>query len=582
MTIRPRAFATLSLLAVVGGPAAADVIRVDAAAPGGDGTSWKTAFADLQYALAAALPGDEIWVAAGVYTPSESDAEASFVLADGVALYGGFAAVETERAERDWSVNETILSGDIGRDDVVSPWPGGWLINSANVGHVVVASGTSRDTVLDGFTVADGHTGPPGTPAGDPLMFGSGVFIIGGSPTIRNCRFTHNLAAFAMGGGVYCLDGSPRIEACTFVENYTHGGGGGAIFVTGDSRPEITGCLIQRNIVVATSVSNLSGDGAGIALYGDHPVTISACTFSDNIARPFFPVGDEIGYGGALWVWNGGLTVRDCAFINNTANYGAGLMAWGPTLVVNCLFQNNRAVVHPNDPYPELGGDGAGVMAYSFAATSLDLVNCTVAYNRGKKYVGAVGFSNAAVNIFNCIVRDNTGTHEETMGTWKEQVNGFGEIASSNITHIFEPHGPGEDPIDPENLPGVIDADALFVEPSPDGDLRLAAGSPCIDAADNTLVPPGTTHDLDGHPRFMDDPDTDDTGVGKAPIVDMGAYEFGVVGRPEDVNGDGVVNFADILLVLGAWGPCAGCPEDVNGDGVVNFTDLLLILGAWG
>ncbi|MCP3905808.1 MAG: hypothetical protein GY715_19450 [Planctomycetes bacterium] len=50
---------------------------------------------------------------------------------------------------------------------------------------------------------------------------------------------------------------------------------------------------------------------------------------------------------------------------------------------------------------------------------------------------------------------------------------------------------------------------------------------------------------------------------------------------PEDVNGDGVVNFADILTVIGAWGPCPGCPEDIDGNGVVGFAEILAIIGAW-
>ena len=50
---------------------------------------------------------------------------------------------------------------------------------------------------------------------------------------------------------------------------------------------------------------------------------------------------------------------------------------------------------------------------------------------------------------------------------------------------------------------------------------------------------------------------------------------------PGDVNGDGVVNVEDLLLLLAAWGPCEGCPEDINGDGVVNVEDLLTLLGNW-
>lgn len=49
-----------------------------------------------------------------------------------------------------------------------------------------------------------------------------------------------------------------------------------------------------------------------------------------------------------------------------------------------------------------------------------------------------------------------------------------------------------------------------------------------------------------------------------------------------DVDGDGLVDFADILAVLGSWGPCEGdCPADLDGDGVVGFADLLLVLANW-
>ncbi|GAG54589.1 unnamed protein product, partial [marine sediment metagenome] len=94
---------------------------------------------------------------------------------------------------------------------------------------------------------------------------------------------------------------------------------------------------------------------------------------------------------------------------------------------------------------------------------------------------------------------------------------------------------------------GNIDLDPLFVDPdgmdgipaTEDDNLRLLADSPCIDAADNVAVPDdvfdldsdGITDepiplDLDGTLRFVDDPNTNDTGNGTPPIVDMGAYEF--------------------------------------------------------
>lgn len=52
-----------------------------------------------------------------------------------------------------------------------------------------------------------------------------------------------------------------------------------------------------------------------------------------------------------------------------------------------------------------------------------------------------------------------------------------------------------------------------------------------------------------------------------------------------DLNGDGVVNVSDLLLLFAAWGECeagAACIADLNGDGSVNVSDLLILLSNWG
>lgn len=48
-----------------------------------------------------------------------------------------------------------------------------------------------------------------------------------------------------------------------------------------------------------------------------------------------------------------------------------------------------------------------------------------------------------------------------------------------------------------------------------------------------------------------------------------------------DLNGDSVVNGADLALMLSAWGT-AEAIGDVNGDGVVDGADLALMLSSWG
>jgi len=51
---------------------------------------------------------------------------------------------------------------------------------------------------------------------------------------------------------------------------------------------------------------------------------------------------------------------------------------------------------------------------------------------------------------------------------------------------------------------------------------------------------------------------------------------------PSDLNGDGVVGIADLLLVIDAWGFCESCGADINNDGSVNVNDLLTLINAWG
>jgi FixJ family two-component response regulator len=53
-------------------------------------------------------------------------------------------------------------------------------------------------------------------------------------------------------------------------------------------------------------------------------------------------------------------------------------------------------------------------------------------------------------------------------------------------------------------------------------------------------------------------------------------------GNPFDLNGDGIVDGADLGLLLGEWGPCtAACDADFNMDGQVDGADLGLLLAAW-
>ena len=51
---------------------------------------------------------------------------------------------------------------------------------------------------------------------------------------------------------------------------------------------------------------------------------------------------------------------------------------------------------------------------------------------------------------------------------------------------------------------------------------------------------------------------------------------------PADINLDGVIDAADLGILLGAWSSSAGGAADVNSDGSVDAADLAIVLSAWG
>jgi autotransporter family porin len=127
----------------------AQIIYVDQDATGqNDGSSWTNAYTDLNEALDVAQYGDSIWVAEGVYFPTDdNDRTQHFTLRSGVKLIGGFTGTETEKTQRDWETYLTILDGDIGV-------PGDSTDNSYSVIHILPCDST---TWLDGFVVQHGQ-----------------------------------------------------------------------------------------------------------------------------------------------------------------------------------------------------------------------------------------------------------------------------------------------------------------------------------------------------------------------------------------------------------------------------------------
>jgi len=74
--------------------------------------------------------------------------------------------------------------------------------------------------------------------------------------------------------------------------------------------------------------------------------------------------------------------------------------------------------------------------------------------------------------------------------------------------------------------------------------------------------------------------DTDPQSLVEAAVDDVVIVGFGCTPVvPGDLNGDGIVNGADLAIVLGNWGlPGVG---DANGDGTTDGADIAIVLGNW-
>ncbi len=271
-------------------PADQPVLYVKAdAPPGGLGTDWNHAFANLQDALAAAECSlglvEEIRVAEGTYLPDrgKGNRAESFRLLDGVAVYGGFAGWETQRDERNPAAHPTILSGEIGD-------PG----TGDNSYHVVDGSGTNESAVLDGFTITAGSA----TDAA-PNNGGAGVLCVLGSPTIRNCTVRENRGTFA--GGVFNFGGGHlHLTNCTFIDNEAAtlwGGGlvnelGSSVTIKrcrflGNSAALRGGAIYNAGSILSVESSLFSGNTAamGAAIYNvSGTANIEGCTVVENAA----------------------------------------------------------------------------------------------------------------------------------------------------------------------------------------------------------------------------------------------------------------------------------------------------------
>jgi len=297
------------------------------------GATWADAFTDFQSALAIAQAGSEIWVAAGRYQPG-SNVWDTFLLPDGVAVYGGFQGFETVRTMRDPdpATNATLLDG-------------------ASINHHVVAGySVGADTVLDGFTITGGNANTDGY-AGQGA--GGGLYFVYSNVRLSHLLLTHN-TALGRGGGAALQLGTPDIDAVSVISNSASYGGGLYCYCSGTILQDVTflrnhaeymgGGLWQSSEETATT-RIVDAVVAGNTAYLGGGMSLGNATIANTLI-----VGNQAGSdGGGIWSIGSSPYLSQVTIAANRAGgRGGGLYFDGysylpPFILANTIFWQNTS-----------------------------------------------------------------------------------------------------------------------------------------------------------------------------------------------------------------------------------------------
>ena len=260
---------------------------------------------------------------------------------------------------------------------------------------------------------------------------------------------------------------------------------GAAVFME-DSKAAFDHCVFRYNVATV--------NGSAISSWGDMEVVVDHCRFFYNETRQ-----DLAGMGAVRFHTGGGhpkavkVTNSEIAF--NTAMDEEAAIAFSGGGYPNDSVEVANNVFHDNTAMGRWAPNSIGVAMFGGGRIYNNV------FYRNHLAPDAVGPLTAMIWFHGTNVFENNIVFENTMPGPVVYIDGNASIIEHN--DIQGGHSGA----------GNINADPLF-EDAPKGVFRLKAGSPCIDAGDDSIIPKGAV-DSDGKPRIQ----------GKR--VDMGAVESG-------------------------------------------------------
>ncbi|MEY3137123.1 MAG: hypothetical protein RL580_855 [Pseudomonadota bacterium] len=304
--------------------------------------------------------------------------------------------------------------------------------------------------------------------------------------------------------------------------------------------------LNGKNVVVRGAPKNATIlDGAGLTtsivrFSGGEPATAGIENLvlrNGTVGSLIFPKA-SFRVGGGLYAANSSAYVKDCRFESNRSNFGgAAYLYRSSTSVDGCQFVSNTATSEGGAL--QLFESSGPITDSTFAGNSAGPAGAGAA--SALKVVGA-RTAGGTVLVSGCAIQSGTG------GT------------DTAAVEMFENAGSGA-------LAGVLRiADTVISGNS----AATGAGGLRVAGSQSSCVLAGGTSICSNLPRNVTGPFLIE---GSATVCDCLA----------DLTLDGMVNGADLGVVLAAWG--AASPNgagDANHDGAVNGADLAQVLASWG
>lgn len=531
-------------------------------------------FSTIQAAVAAAADGDVIVVAPGTYGETVNlrgkDIELRSSGGPKVTILDGALIPESQiRAD---SGETATIRGFTFRN--------GRGTYACACGGCTVAGGAIYIN-NSGLTVADSIFENNGSP--DDVEGGGAIFACNSRLTISGSTFTGNGAAF---GGAVSADlydaGMLAISDTTFTGN--EASHGGAIAVDGGRR----GNAAFDRVTFRANEAGIGG-ALRLVLLNRSSATIARTVFDGNRASHGGGLLIDTNHDAVAWItdshFRGGVAtsgagasltamgrseirVTRSEFERQEASFGGGLFAvasgalpavtGGRIIVDGSRFYDNVAHWRPDtgiyndlcfiDGRPPDGNNlyfGGGADLRTITGGVISVTNSVFAGNRGTRAGGAHASScnGGTIDFVNCTMVDNEPAalharlgRRDVAG---EPASGVIRVANSIVRGdgaakglvIEQSDAAATASITFSNVEGAnggtgnIDLPVFFMNAAA-RDFRLAAGSPGIDAGDNGKLDATIVFDAAGRPRRLDDPATPDIGLGPAPVVDLGAFEF--------------------------------------------------------